>query len=197
MMDERNVTKADPQMGRPSCGSLHGPRWYVAESEPRKIRVATYELLQKGFHAFLPTQTVRRRLTVGGHRQSTYSDIQVPMFYRFLFVRFDVDHDDWRAARYADGVQRLLMSASQRPVAVERGLVERLIETAPERLKLPAEGMSRLTMGAYAKVMNEDHWMAGHRVQVVTCDGRTTIVRGQMFGRQIDMTLLRADLVAE
>lgn len=191
-----NSGGARPGAGRkPATAPVRQPtglRWYAVEAKSGKIHQAANAIREKGFQPFIPTMAVRVRETLAGKRNSQFSTVHRPMFYQWLFARFDVDHDQWPAIRYADGVARLLMTSALRPVPVERGLVESLIESQQERAQLPDVGLKRLPIDL-AVLINQGPFQ-GHVAHVVACDGFTTTVRINLLGGYREVRLPRKQI---
>ena len=107
--------------GRPI--RFDGRRWYVVHAFTGREKDADAHLRNQGFETFNPIEirTVRhaRRLVT---RASAF-------FPGYVFVRIDVELDQWRCINGTRGVRSLIMQA-ERPVACPRGLVERLVEAA-------------------------------------------------------------------
>ena len=178
-----------------------GMRWYVAEALYLKTSAAIQSILEgdplckrKGYNAFLPTSPVRVKVR-DGKKGPEFTTVPKPMFFQFLFVEFDVDHDPWEAIRYADGVKRLLMSAAGRPIPVPKGFVEGLIETAPERLNLPEKGLSKLQVDLAVAIPRGP--FEGHIGFVEACDGYVTTVRLNLFNRYQSVRMRRCDISAD
>jgi transcription antitermination factor NusG len=174
---------------------LIGPRWYVAEAQPREIHTSCRDIIDKGFEAFLPTDAVRVNTRRPKPGDPKFNIVHKPMFFNFLFVRFDVDHEQWQSIRYADGIKRLFMTSTHRPIPIERGLVERLIETAPERLNLPDNGMPKIKLGGNILVTRGA--FAGQIGTVLSCDGFNTTVDLMVLGARRPVRLRRADCTDE
>jgi transcription antitermination factor NusG len=200
--DRKFLTKdARSSLGRPSCGSRLGSRWYVAEAQPQKLNSANYELIGSGFNTYIALQKTQIRETVKGKRNGHLTVVVRPMFFQFFFVQFDIDADPWGKARSAPGIRGLLGSSNGRPQPVAVGVVERLISTASARLNLKSVGMMPLQSGALAKVITRDwdepHWLDGHVVQVKRCDGFTTNAEFSFLGRRIQAIFGRDELTDE
>lgn len=193
-----------------------GLRWHVAETIPRDHETAVRDILigneridRKGYDVAVPADLVRRKTRNPKRGDAEYNLVSAPMFgQRFVFVRFDEDNDDWRAIRYAEGVRRILLTSSQRPVPVERGLIEGLMATQETRLKLPLPGMGRLTPDAMVMIrpnaIGKDqfgadvyHPFAGRTAVVLACDGFTTTMRITLFGAYREVQMRRYDVVDE
>ncbi len=190
----RTVT-GSPSTSRLPCSAYGGPRWHVIEAEPGKIHLACRSLIEQRFETFLATTPMRMRKTVNGRQESALSIVHVPMFFGFFFCRFDAEREQWPKRDTRLGIARLLMTTNNRPAPVERGLVERLIETAPERLNLPKEARPKLTPNIMILIVKGA--FEGMTGQVVSCDGFSTVVRLVMFGGYRDVRINRADITTE
>lgn len=181
-------------------------RWYAIEAYPRRADNALREIQtptsrRRAFVAFLPKVAVRKRVTVRGVRQSRYEIIRVPLLFNFLFVRFDVNNDCWATIRYIPGVKRILTTSSGRPVPVEAGFVERLIETAKAREIVPDTRLPKLAPGVLVRVVSRDlerpHAFDGCVVRVVRCDGISTTAMVNFLGGEREASFRRCDLTDE
>ena len=95
-------------------------RWYVVQARPHQEARAETQLARQGFTTFLPTYLK----TIRHGRQFRTS--RAPLFPRYLFVRFSVDHDRWRSVNGTFGVSRLVTAGDQ-PLPVPTGAVEDLM----------------------------------------------------------------------
>ncbi len=95
-------------------------RWYAVQTQPSRERFAEENLRRQGYDTYLPQ--VRR--TVRHARRQR--DVLRPLFPRYLFVTLDVAVGGWRSVQGTFGVRSLVMEGD-RPLAVPRGLVERMI----------------------------------------------------------------------
>jgi len=102
-----------------------GFAWYVAYTDVRCEQRARMELTAKGFAVYLPTYLREIR-----HARRVKT-VERPLFPRYLFVGFDINHDPWTQVRRTDGIDRLL-SHDEIPVRVPPGVVEGL-RAAQER----------------------------------------------------------------
>ncbi|HUN00418.1 MAG TPA: transcription termination/antitermination NusG family protein [Halothiobacillus sp.] len=190
MLQSLSISSPTSQIrGRPMSGSMSEARWYVVEAEQNQTFTAARSIIEKGFQSFLPTMAVRMRETIRGKRNGQLTVVHKPMFYQFLFTQFDVNNDNWQAIRFADGVKRLIITSKQLPVPVERGLVEGLIDTAPERLNLPETGLKRLKRDLVALIVKGP--FQGHTGTVVACDGFITTLRLNILGGYRDVRVQR------
>ncbi|MDA0654164.1 MAG: transcriptional activator RfaH [Proteobacteria bacterium] len=77
-------------------------RWYCVTTQMRAEVWARNNLWQRGFEAYLPEYSRRRR-----HARRT-DWVRAPLFPRYLFVRADFDLQSARAVTTAPGVQQLI-----------------------------------------------------------------------------------------
>jgi len=96
-----------------------GERWYVAHTLPREEAVAVFHLERQHYAVFCPL------LSKPIHHARKIRVASVPLFPRYLFVRFNVSCNPWRSINGTRGVTRLIMS-NEMPLAVPEGVVERL-----------------------------------------------------------------------
>lgn len=96
------------------------PRWYCAWTHPNQERRAWIDLKVKGFDAYLPLHLNRP----GGHPER---ERVVPLFSRYLFLRFDTARDQWRRVYRALGVAGLIGSSPERPTPAPEGVIEALL----------------------------------------------------------------------
>lgn len=177
-----------------------GPRWYVVQVVTAQVRrivqdICTGEtrpgmMARPPFDAFWPTQAVKRtRLRAG-----TRSDFIVhePMIRGYAFVRFDRDADNWPAVQQVDGVIRLFMTQSQNPIPVKPGWVEKLMQTVSERAAPAKVRLDVYEPGAQLRV--DDGPFTSFHATCLKCDGLTTLVKVNIFGRDTDVTMARTQL---
>lgn len=168
-----------------------GPRWFVVQSHPQAERLAAREIAERGYRAYLPMQVAERRDRV---TPSMVHIVHVPLFSGYLFTEFDRDTDPWTPIRYCEGVKQIFMTPSQRPIAVPVGIVEKLIEKAPERLNLPETLME--PMEPRSVVLISAGVFEGHRAVCKSCDGRMTNLMIEVLGRAMPLLLPRSHVVA-
>lgn len=125
-----------------------GTRWYLVKAHTGRELLAAHHLQNQGFATFLPKQlkTVRhaRRLRV----------TLAAFFPGYLFVSLDLGRDRWRSVNGTMGVAHLV-SRSERPAPVPRGVVEALMAAADARDVLQGPPLRagqtvRITAGAFA-----------------------------------------------
>jgi len=98
-------------------------RWYAAQTQPRKERLAIDHLGRQAYSTYCPF--VRRSKPRSGRTITTLE----PLFPGYVFVGFDCDHERWHPVNSTIGVSRLVSFAS-RPSPLPRGFVERLRDLA-------------------------------------------------------------------
>ena len=168
-----------------------GPRWYVVElaygastrvirdiveGESREGREA-----RPGYRAEMPMIAARRL------RRGKWVIEHVAMFAGYCFVLFDAVADDWAPIRHIEGVAKLFMTKSQRPIPLPVNFVEWLVETASERLSLKAAKMLERQPGQTLFVA--DGPFVGFPATVLDCDGISTTADVELFGRLVSVTL--------
>lgn len=99
--------------------SPRSERWYVVHTQPHAERRAAQHLEQQAYTVFCPL--LRRPIR---HARQTIVKA-VPLFPRYLFVRFGVAERQWRSVNGTLGVVRLIMQGDK-PQAVPEGVVEHL-----------------------------------------------------------------------
>ena len=78
-------------------------RWYCAWTHPNKEFVANRELLNQDFETYLPLHMERSGQKI------------VPLFRRYIMIRFDPDRDAWGSIMNTRGVGGLIRHAPDRP----------------------------------------------------------------------------------
>jgi len=185
-----------PGAGRPPVRILQprpfGPRWYVLQLRPGHEHVAIREIAQgearpgrrprPEFQTVLPMQCAMHRV------RGKLVEHQVPMFGGYGFVRFDARADDWRVLSGIDGVIRVMTTRSLTPMPLpDDGLVERLVDTAAERLHLDSKEREHRPVGSSVRLL--DGALVDHRGVVLACDGRTTTASVSLLGRDVPVTM--------
>jgi transcriptional antiterminator RfaH len=172
--------------GTTPCGSRGGgSAWYVVMSHPQAERRAAQHLDRQGYQAYLPLLAVRQRDRVV---RSMWHAVQVPLFPRYLFVRFDAARDPWRPVLHTLGVASLVRVGNL-PIACPDGAVEALVATedgrrtleAPRALFAPGDAVS---LGAGTA-------LEGHQGVIVKLRRSTASVAILLFGglRQVTVPL--------
>lgn len=93
-------------------------RWFAAQTQPRKERLALQHLGNQDFEAWCPLR--RSPKTIGKRKVWSLT----PFFPSYVFVRLDLASERWRSINGTIGVSRLVSFGGQ-PSAMPQGLVER------------------------------------------------------------------------
>ena len=91
-------------------------RWYVAQAQPGRGRVAVEHLRRQAFDVFYPEIVDRKRVA--------------PLFPGYLFVLLDLTGSAWKSVNGTRGVNHLLPAGFEQPICVAAGYVEDLQERA-------------------------------------------------------------------
>ncbi len=168
-----------------------GPRWHVLELAHHAAHRVTREVAEgetrsgwpyrPGYRAELPMIAARR--VRNGHAVME----RVPMFPGYGFVEFDADADAWQALQQIDGVKRLFMTRTMRPIPLPVGFVEWLVSTASKRLSLTMPRKPPRQPGAPLTIA--DGPFATLPAVVVSCDGLATTACVEIFGRAVPVTM--------
>lgn len=121
-------------------------RWYVVQTRVRAEERAASHLSNQGFDVFLPRYRKQRR-----HARRVETVLR-PLFPSYLFVKLDLDYQQWRAINGTIGVISLIASGLT-PLPLPPGMVDRLIENSDN------SGVITLTPPSLIK---------GQRVTIVT-----------------------------
>ncbi len=109
---------ASPPLGR-------ALRWYAAQVQPRKERLALLHLERQNFITHCPVVSRTRRL------RGRSASVSEPLFPGYVFVALDCDRDPWRSVNGTIGVSRLVSFGTQ-PAALPAGFIEQLQRLAGE-----------------------------------------------------------------
>lgn len=113
------------------------PRWYVLQTHQQAEPWAEANLKRAGYQTFLPLVRELRRDRV---IRSMMHKVDVPCFPGYLFVRFCALTDPWRyPVCKQQGVKRIFCTATDTPIPVPRGQIERLMEEADARRVIDTE----------------------------------------------------------
>jgi transcriptional antiterminator RfaH len=144
-----------------------GERWFVAQTQCRREKLARIHLDAQGFRNFFPRfhKTVRhaRRLR----------EVMAPLFPGYVFVVLDPERDRWRSINGTFGVARLI-SAHHRPTPIPTGVVEALLANVDESGLVRLDGglkpgqPVRVVAGPFTDVLGVLQRLDGNgRVQVL------------------------------
>jgi transcriptional antiterminator RfaH len=97
------------------------PRWFVAETLPRKEVLAVEHLRRQAFQSFCPRF---RKLRSHARKRE---QVLVPLFPNYVFVRFDPDCQPWRSINGTLGVRHLIGSERNRPQPMPAAAMEYIL----------------------------------------------------------------------
>src|SRR5712691_10977731 len=120
-------------------------RWYVVHTQPQAEARALWHLENQGFHCFLP-----RIVELRSHARQV-KPVLVPLFPRYLFVRFNLDMAHWRAINGTRGVVNLLANGPC-PLPIPHGVVEALLTKCDRRGAAPLAAMDVFAKGLKIRI---------------------------------------------
>jgi transcriptional antiterminator RfaH len=120
-------------------------RWYVVHTQPQAEARALWHLENQSFDCFLPRVVELKR-----HARQA-KPVLVPLFPRYLFVRFDLDMARWRAINGTRGVVSLLANGPH-PLPVPQGVVETLLSKCDGRGAAPLAAIGVFTRGLKVRI---------------------------------------------
>ena len=95
-------------------------QWFAARYRAQLARWALLNLRAQDFEALWPTY---REVVIRRNRRIV---IEKPVFFGYLFVRFDLSDWHWRRVNSTLGIIRLLPMGLEEPIALPVGFVEAL-----------------------------------------------------------------------
>lgn len=147
--------------------------WYVATLNNFGEIAARENLQRQGFQTFSPRCLVRRRV------RGTFEDVVRPYFPGYIFVRLDLDHDDWGKVYGTRGVKNMIPPLPAKPVRVPERAMKVLfdkcngdwvnsenIDAALSKV-IPIGSTVRLLKGTFAGDEVKVAWAEGDRVKVL------------------------------
>jgi transcriptional antiterminator RfaH len=161
--------------------------WYVVYTHVHSETKALTNLERQGFETYLPL--ARRWRNHAGRRETVLR----PLFSRYLFVQFDVEHDRWRSVLATMGVANLLCER-EKPRRVADEIVSSISAAEQARAfddtravaKLSAGDRVRVACGPFADLVGQlQVSMAGDRVRILL----------DMLGRRVPAVVPLADVV--
>jgi len=112
------------------CGCYPGPRWYVAWTEPQaELRATAAINARTPFATYLPLVRERDR----SHRAGAPPWHSVPLWPRYLCVRFDATQDPWGTVWRLPAIGGLIRHAPMAPTPLPLGTVEDLMQRTSQR----------------------------------------------------------------
>ncbi|MBB4368410.1 transcriptional antiterminator RfaH [Bradyrhizobium sp. cir1] len=109
-------------------------RWYVVQTQVNGEGRAAHNLLQQGYHIYLPRYLKRRR-----HARKV-DFVAKPLFPRYMFVAVDTVGQRWQTIQSTRGVSHLVCKGDE-PAVVPDGVLGELKAREDER------GFVRLSAG--------------------------------------------------
>lgn len=125
-------------------------KWYVIQLKHKQQDLAETNLMNQGFKVYHPEMIEVRQ------RKGQPINVIVPLFAGYMFVRFDIDKDRWRAIGNTKGVHSLLTATEHSVCPLPKHFVEDLMKQRDKTGMLPTEK-------AYAVVRE---FLIGQQLQV-------------------------------
>lgn len=144
-------------------------KWYVVHTRPRSEELATEHLRRQGYEVYSPRCSKTRR------HARRFEQINVPLFPRYIFVKFDVEIDHWRPIKSTIGVATIICR-NEKPEPIRDTIVEQIKEQEGENGLVSIGELFSIRPGALVKInsgafMDQtgvfDCWSSGQRVQVL------------------------------
>jgi len=158
-------------------------RWYVVHTQPQAEARALWHLENQGFRCFLPRVVALKR-----HARQVKPAL-VPLFPRYLFIRFDLDTARWRAINGTRGVVSLLTNGSH-ALPVPQGVVESLLTKCDGRGAAPLTAMGVFTEGLKVRVKSGAfRGQTGQIAEILAPGGDRVRVLLTLLGAQTDLRL--------
>jgi transcriptional antiterminator RfaH len=176
-----------PARNEHPCHSIRG--WAVCYTNPQAERWAETGLRRQGYTTFLPLIAVRRRDRV---LRSLWHTVEVPIFSRYLFIRFNHRAESWSPIRDTPGVRDLIRIGAEvqyAPEAAVSALEAAIAERAthgPETTQWAPGAPVALLAGA----------LRGHPAVVLSTHGEHATLAVLLFGALRQVTAPVAWLVA-
>lgn len=95
-------------------------RWYVIQIKHKCEELAESNLQNQKFETYNP-MTVEVRIHKGQPM-----NVECPLFSGYMFVRFDIEQDRWKAISSTKGVYKLLTATDTRCTPLPAGFIEEL-----------------------------------------------------------------------
>lgn len=95
-------------------------RYYVIAVKSGEEQTALFNLREQGFVVFNPLVLIRRVV------RGVTVEQKVPLFAGYMFVKFDIARDRWRAVAHTKGVYQLITATNERCSPLPKGFVENL-----------------------------------------------------------------------
>ena len=161
------------------------PAWYVVNTQPRAELRAINHLEMQGYRIFCP----RYRRTVRHARKM--KSVLAPLFPSYLFVQFDMAHDQWRCINSTRGVMRLLTGDGM-PQPVPVGVIEALF--AHTRSDGTIDWTSRFEVGAAVLIADGPFAELVGTLEYLDAAGRVRVLL-DLLGRTVSVALSGGSLL--
>jgi len=165
-----------------------GPRWYVAQTQPRAEAKAATHLARQGFHTYLPRFLKRRR---HARRVDT---VAAPLFPRYLFVAIDPVTQRWRAVQSTIGVTHLVCNGEM-PAMVEDHIIAELRSQEDDHGFVKLAPCARFKRGDKIQVLDGAFSSYFGLFEDMADRDRVTILL-DLLGRKVRTILDRESIVA-
>ena len=191
-----------PMADTPECGSRGGECWFVIRTVGRQENRALVSVSALGFRTYLPL--------IVEHAPRRPARI-MPLFYGYLFARFDPWRDQWGAIRAVPGVAGILSTRGDpgrkgstrreelpteppRPIPVPECVVESLMArgragdgviddaAVPFADPFPVGELARVLDGPFTSFEGICTWSSGERVKLLL----------DIFGRAAETEMARS-----
>ena len=159
--------------------------WFVAETQPRKERIAEVNLHRQSFANLCPRFRAVRR-----HARRTES-VLTPLFPGYVFVRFDPKRDPWRAINGTLGVKRLLTLDPYNPVPMPENVMAHILARCEDGLMTRL--VDDLTPGMKVRIIDGPLANAVAEVESLNAAGRVRVLL-EILGLSTPVTLDQASL---
>ncbi len=178
------LTEIETASDRTELGS-GSDAWFVVYTKPRQELIALENLARQHFEAYCPNVAITRR------RKSQLVSLIEPYFPRYIFLRFNLQSDNWAPVRCTRGVSGLVRFGG-----VPRQVPHRLIKAL--KANENAQQLQRFVPKSWKQgeaVEIEQGPFAGYRCifQAERSTDRVTVLM-DIVGKQTRATLLKQDL---
>ena len=95
-------------------------KWYVIKTKVNQEKRALLNLSRQGFELFCPLTPILRKF------KNTIKNILDPLFPSYIFVKLDLEKDNWSKINNTYGVKELLKNSSMYPGSVPSEFIENL-----------------------------------------------------------------------
>ncbi len=158
-------------------------RWFAAATQPSSELYALENLVNQAYEAFLPlvSRTVKRRARLISET--------IALFPGYVFIRFDQEIDRWRSINGTRGIRRLLCTNAETPMAIEPGVIERLIVQSRNGgfEEIAGDIVRKFTPGSHIHIT--DGPFKDQDGQCVGADIQNVVVFLSLLGRDVKVSI--------